>query len=51
LNDEAELKLLSNLESLIHGSSSQREIIERLENKILELELKVQFYESKLQNF
>jgi hypothetical protein len=49
LNDEAEIKIfLSNLESHIHGSYSQREIIERLKNKILEFELKVQSYESKL---
>jgi hypothetical protein len=39
---------LSSLESLIHDSSFQKEIIERLENKILEFELKVQSYESKL---
>jgi hypothetical protein len=41
-------KNLSNLESHIHGSYSQREIIEKLKNKILEFELNVQSYESKL---
>jgi chromosome segregation ATPase len=41
---------LSSLESLIHDSSSQKEIIERLENKISEFELNVQSYKSKLQN-
>jgi hypothetical protein len=51
LNDEAEIEsFLSSLESPIHDSSSQREIIERLENKISEFELKVKSYESKLQN-
>jgi uncharacterized protein Veg len=51
LNDETEIRtFLSNLESPIHGSSSQKEIIGRLENKILEFELNVQSYESKLQN-
>jgi uncharacterized coiled-coil protein SlyX len=51
LDDEAEIEsCLSRLESSIHDSSSQKEIIERLENKISEFELKVQFYESKLQN-
>jgi hypothetical protein len=39
---------LSSLESLIHDSSSQKEIIERLQNKISEFELNVQSYESKL---
>jgi hypothetical protein len=39
---------VSSLESHIHYSSSQKEIIERLENKILEFELKVQSYEFKL---
>jgi hypothetical protein len=39
---------LSSLESHIHDSSSQKEIIERLENKISKFELKVQSYESKL---
>jgi predicted RNase H-like nuclease (RuvC/YqgF family) len=51
LDDEAEIgSFLSSLESLIHDSSSQKEIIERLENKISEFKLKVQSYESKLQN-
>jgi hypothetical protein len=50
LDDEAEIKtfFLSNLESFTHDSSSQREIIEKLENKISEFKLKVQSYESKL---
>jgi hypothetical protein len=49
LNDEAEIKtFLSNLKNHIHGSSSQRDIIERLEYKILEFELNIQSYESKL---
>ena len=39
---------VSSLESLIHDSSSQKEIIKRLENKISEFELKVQSYEFKL---
>jgi hypothetical protein len=39
---------LSSLESSIHDSSSQKEIIERLKNKISEFELKIQSYESKL---
>jgi hypothetical protein len=39
---------LSNLESLIHDSSSQKEIIKRLENKFFKFQLKVQSYESKL---
>jgi hypothetical protein len=39
---------LSSLESPIHDSSSQKEIIERLKNKISEFELKVQSHESKL---
>jgi hypothetical protein len=51
LDDEAEIEsFLSSLESHIHDSSSQKEIIERLKKKILEFELKVQSYESKLQN-
>jgi hypothetical protein len=51
LDDEAEIKyFLSSLESLIHDSSSQKEIIERLKNKILVFELNVQSYKSKLQN-
>jgi cell shape-determining protein MreC len=41
---------VSSLESPIHDSYSQKEIIERLKNKILEFELKVQSYEFKLQN-
>jgi hypothetical protein len=41
---------LSSLENPIHDSSSQKEIIERLENKFSEFELKVQSYEFKLQN-
>jgi hypothetical protein len=41
---------VSSLDSPIHDLSSQKEIIERLENKILEFELKVQSYEFKLQN-
>jgi hypothetical protein len=32
---------LSSLESYIHDSSSQKEIMERIENKISEFELKV----------
>jgi hypothetical protein len=49
LDDEAEIEsFLSSLESLIRDSYSQKEIIERLENKISEFELKVQSYESKL---
>jgi hypothetical protein len=39
---------LSSLESLIHDSSSQKKIIERLKNKISEFELMIQSYESKL---
>jgi hypothetical protein len=51
LNDESEIKsFLSSLESHIHDPFFQKEIIERLENKISEFELKIQFYESKLQN-
>jgi hypothetical protein len=51
MDDETEIKsFLFSLESLIHYSSSQKEIIERLKNKISEFELKVQSYESKLQN-
>jgi hypothetical protein len=45
------LLFLSSLESHIYDSSSQREIIERLENKISEFELKVQSYESKLKKW
>jgi cell shape-determining protein MreC len=41
---------LSSLESPIHDSSSHKEIIERLKNKISEFEIKVQSYEFKLQN-
>jgi hypothetical protein len=41
---------VSSLENPIHDSSSQKDIIERLENKISEFELKVQSYEFKLQN-
>jgi hypothetical protein len=49
LDDEAEIEsFLSSLESHIHDSSSQKEIIERLKNKISEFELKVQSYEFKL---
>jgi hypothetical protein len=49
LDDEAEIDFfLSSLESSIHDSSSQKEIIERLKNKISEFELKVQSSESKL---
>jgi hypothetical protein len=49
LDDEAEIEsFLSSLESHIHDSSSQKEIIERLKNKISEFELNVQFYEFKL---
>jgi hypothetical protein len=44
------LNFLSSLESIIHNSSSQKEIIEKLKNKISEFELNVQSYESKLQN-
>jgi hypothetical protein len=51
LDDESEIKsFLSSLESHIHDPSFQKEIIERLKNKISEFELNVQFYESKLQN-
>jgi hypothetical protein len=39
---------VSSLESPIHDSSSKKIIIERLENKILDFELKVQSYEFKL---
>jgi hypothetical protein len=39
---------VSSLESPIHDSSSQKEIIERLENKISEFELNVQSYEFNL---
>jgi hypothetical protein len=43
LNNEAEIEsFLSSLESLIIDSSSEKEIIERLENKISEFELIVQ---------
>jgi hypothetical protein len=49
LDDEAEIEFfLSNLESPNHDSSSQKEIIERLKNKISEFELNVQSYKSKL---
>jgi hypothetical protein len=49
LDDEAEIEsFLSSLESHIHDSSSQKEIIDRLKNKISEFELKIQSYESKL---
>jgi CHASE3 domain sensor protein len=49
LDDDTEIEsFLSSLESLIHDSPSQKEIIQRLENKISEFELKVQSYESKL---
>jgi hypothetical protein len=48
-DDEAEIEyFLYSLESPIHDSSSQKEIIERFENKILEFVLKIQSYESKL---
>jgi hypothetical protein len=51
LDDETEIEsFLSSLESHICDSSSQKEIIERLKNKISEFELKVKSYESKLQN-
>jgi uncharacterized coiled-coil protein SlyX len=51
LDDEAEIEyFLSNLETHIHYLSSQKKIIEKLENTISEFELKVQSYESKLQN-
>jgi Zn-finger protein len=50
-DDEDEIKyFLSSLESPMHDLSSQKEIIERLENKISEFELNVQSYEFKLQN-
>jgi hypothetical protein len=39
---------VSSLESPIHDSSSLKEIIERLENKISEFKLKVQSYEFNL---
>jgi peptide subunit release factor RF-3 len=39
---------VSSLESPIHDSYSQKEIIERLENKISEFELNVQSYKFKL---
>jgi hypothetical protein len=46
LDDEAEIEsFLSSLESHIHDSSSHKEIIERVKNKISEFELKVQSYE------
>jgi hypothetical protein len=49
LDEEAEIEsFLSSLENHIHDSSFQKEIIERLENKISEFELNVQSYESKL---
>jgi hypothetical protein len=48
-DDEDVIKsFLSSLESPIHDSFSQKEIIKRLENKISEFELKVQSYEFKL---
>jgi mRNA-degrading endonuclease YafQ of YafQ-DinJ toxin-antitoxin module len=48
-DDETEIEsFLSSLKSPIHDSSFQKEIIERLENKISEFELKVQSYELKL---
>jgi hypothetical protein len=51
LDNRAEIEsFLSTLESLIHDSSSQKEIFKRLENKISEFELNVQSYEFKLQN-
>jgi predicted nuclease with TOPRIM domain len=49
-DDDVIESFVSSLESHIHDSSSQKEIIERLENKISEFELKVQSYEFKLQN-
>jgi hypothetical protein len=49
LDDETEIEsFLSSLESPIHDSSSKKEIIERLKNKISEFELKIQSYKSKL---
>jgi hypothetical protein len=40
LDDQAEIEsFLSSLESLIHDSSSQKDMIEKLENKISEFEL------------
>jgi hypothetical protein len=48
LNNEAGIKKkLSILKSLIHDLSFQREIIERLQNKILKFELNVQSHEFK----
>jgi hypothetical protein len=47
-DDDVIESFVSSLESHIHDSSSQKEIIERLENKISEFELKVQSYEFKL---
>jgi hypothetical protein len=47
-DEEVIESFVSSLESPIHDSSSQKEIIERLENKISEFELKVQSYEFKL---
>jgi hypothetical protein len=47
-DDDVIKSFLSSLESPIHDSSSQKEIIKRLENKISEFELKVQSYEFKL---
>jgi hypothetical protein len=50
-DDEDVIKsFISSLVSPIHDSSSQKEIIERLENKISEFELNVQSCEFKLQN-
>jgi hypothetical protein len=49
LDDEVGIEtFLSNLENPIHDSSSQLEVIERIENKISEFELMVQTYEFKL---
>jgi hypothetical protein len=49
LDDEAEINfILSSLESLIHDLFSQKEIIERFENKISKFKLKVHSYKSKL---
>jgi hypothetical protein len=49
-DDDVIESFVSSLESPIHDSSSQKEIIERLKNKISEFELNVQSYEFKLQN-
>jgi hypothetical protein len=49
LDDGVEIEFfLSSLKTPIHDLSFQREINERLKNKILEFELNVQFYEFKL---